>query len=118
MKRKILSKPAGTGRLEGPPSEETKHHKTIEAVDKTWLSAQFMIMEIAPTLFHLLDEIESIPQKPANDPIIRAASAAIFQWARAYNLITRRRRHNVLNCTASCSEYLLNIPEYFFLEKR
>lgn len=92
--------------------KDQKNRKTVEAAEKIWLSAQFKVMDIAPPLLNLVDSLQKLPGE-ADVKLLDAASAALFQWARAFNHITRRRRNNVLSTTSPRSEYLLDIPESF-----
>ncbi len=90
--------------------KEKAARKTVEASEKVWLSAQFKVMDIAPPLLHLLSDFG---EDDPHNPVQRAVVAALMQWARAFNFISRRRRQNVLNCTAPRLEYLLDSPESF-----
>ena len=90
--------------------KEKSARKAVEASEKKWLSAQFKVMDIAPPLLHLFSELEATaPDCPAQ----RAVAAALTQWGRAFNYISRRRRQNVLNCTAPRLEYLLDSTDSF-----
>ncbi|KAI9565203.1 reverse transcriptase [Daphnia sinensis] len=93
--------------------KEKSMQKTVEAAEKVWLTTQFKVMDIAPPLLHILNHVTSSPDITPENPLLVATEAALAQWARAFNHVTRRRRQNVLKCAAPRSEHLLDAEDSF-----
>ena len=74
-------------------------------------------MDIAPPLLSILSKLASIPNLSPGDPILIVTEAALAQWARANNHVTRRCRQNVLKCAAPRSEHLLDAEDSFSREE-
>ncbi|KZS22105.1 Uncharacterized protein APZ42_010838 [Daphnia magna] len=69
-------------------------HKTVESAEKKWLTAQFKVMDIASPLIFLYSLIINAVGK--ENIMALAVRAALQQWSRAFNHISRRRRHNIV----------------------
>ncbi|KAI9557193.1 hypothetical protein GHT06_017005 [Daphnia sinensis] len=68
-----------------------KSMQTAEAAEKVWLTTQFKVMDIALPLLHILNHVASSPDITPEHPLLVATEAALAQWARAFNHVTRRR---------------------------
>lgn len=86
--------------------------KAVESAEKTWLTVQFKIMDIASPLLYLHRSLVEEHEDPEG-PIMKATEAALFQWARAFHHVSRRRRHNMIASAAPSSEHLLEMSEAF-----
>lgn len=89
------------------------NHKTIELQEKILVSTQFKVMDVASPLLDLLCQLRSRSDDPNMAPMISSAKAALLQWARAFNHLTKKRRHNMLMSTVPKSEYLLDSDTAF-----
>ncbi len=91
-------------------------HKTVEAAEKVWLSTQFKIMDIAHSILNVY-ELLLLNNFPVGHPLRDGIESALQQWARAFNHVSRRRRHNVLACAAPRSAHLLEASDAFCTEE-
>ncbi len=89
--------------------------KAIEAEEKQWLALQFKVMDIATPLLNMYSiMIKGAKDKGSEHHVLAPPlKAALVQWARAFNHVTRRRRHNAAKAGTKALIHLLEKPEAY-----
>lgn len=91
--------------------------KAVEVTEKSWLTTQYKVFDIASPLIYLLDELENGPPMPRNQ-IVAMIRASLMQWGRAFSHISDRRRANLLSSVVPGASHLLEDPKSFSWKER
>jgi hypothetical protein len=87
-------------------------HKPTEAAEKTWLSVQLKVLDIAGPLVYL-HQLTKHGRPLDMEEVSENVKVALELTAAASYDINRRRRRNILNHTDPRSDYLLEDPKSF-----
>jgi hypothetical protein len=92
--------------------KESAAHKPAEAAEKTWLSVQLKVLDIAGPLVYL-PQLTKQGRQLDMEEVSENVKVALELTAAASYDINRRRRRNILNHTDPRSDYLLEDPKSF-----
>ncbi|EFX61210.1 hypothetical protein DAPPUDRAFT_122435 [Daphnia pulex] len=92
--------------------KESAAHKSTEAAEKTWLSVQLKVLDIAGPLVHL-HQLTKQGRPLDMEEVSENVKVALELTAALSYDINRRRRRNILNHTDPRSDYLLEDPKSF-----
>ncbi|KZS22093.1 Uncharacterized protein APZ42_010981 [Daphnia magna] len=92
--------------------KESAAHKPAEAAEKTWLSVQLKVLDIAGPLVYL-HQLTKQGRPLDMEEVSENVKVALELTAAASYDINRRRRRNILNHTDPRSDYLLEDPKSF-----
>ncbi|XP_032779229.2 serine/arginine repetitive matrix protein 1-like [Daphnia magna] len=92
--------------------KESAAHKLAEAAEKTWLSVQLKVLDIAGSLVYL-HQLTKQGRPLDMEEVSENVKVALELTAAASYDISRRRRRNILNHTDPRSDYLLEDPKSF-----